>query len=288
MNSYSSDPSNIWFIVLYQHGFHVTVESHSQFLSQIIQNQNKFNSKVKKSRAPRSTKQERMHIHKHTVDLTKKKEQNVLVPLPALYACWSRTRCTLCSSVCAGRQRFLRTSRRGNCWCSTWNIRTYQIILSSTKGATEGETCTMTAIYYFYFLIKISPSCERTIKFLPIYSVPQLNLGNFWCKTKIFSTVSLARTFNLWFWRAAEVSLSPNHFFTKQDRKESHSLCKNVLITSTEAFIQGPECLIFKLLLHPHWTPQKMQNLTAQLVRKENVINITPLLIWKQLNTLLH
>lgn len=167
MNFYSSDPSSIWFILLNQHGFHVTVESHSQFLSQIVWNQNKFNSKVKKSRAPGSTKQERMHIHKHTIDLTKKREENILVPLPALYTCWSRTRCTLCSSVCAGRQRFLKTSRRGNCWCSTWNIRTYQIILSSTKGATEGETCTMAAFITYIYSLKYHQAVNHLLDFCP-------------------------------------------------------------------------------------------------------------------------
>lgn len=144
---------------------------------------------MKKSRAPGSTKQERMHIRKHTVDLTKKKKaKSVLVPLPALYTCWSRTRCTLCSSVCAGRQCFLKTSRRGNCWCSTWNIRTNQIILSSTKGATEGETCTMNALYYLSLLIKILQSCERSIKFLPVYSVSQLNLRKFWGRRSVFKS----------------------------------------------------------------------------------------------------
>jgi len=138
---------------------------------------------VKKSRAPESTKQERMHIHKHTVDLTKNKEKrSVLVPLPALYTSWSRTRCTLCSSVCAGRQCFLKTSRRGNCWCSTWNIRTNQIILSSTKGATEGETCTNDAFVLLIFAHKISQSCEWSIKFLPVYSVSQLSLRNCWAE----------------------------------------------------------------------------------------------------------
>lgn len=108
-----------------------------------------------------------MHIHKHTVDLTKKRKKTVLVPLPALYTCWSRTRCTLRSSVCAGRQRFLKTSRRGNCWCSTWNIRTYQIILSSTKGATEGETCTMAAFITYIYSLKYHQAVNDPLKFCP-------------------------------------------------------------------------------------------------------------------------
>lgn len=87
------------------------------------------------------------------------------MPLPALYTCWSRTRCTLRSSVCAGRQRFLRTSRRGNCWCSTWNIRTYQIILSSTKGATEGETSTMTAFITYIYSLKYHQAVNDLINF---------------------------------------------------------------------------------------------------------------------------
>lgn len=76
-----------------------------------------------------------MHIHKHTVDLT----QNTLMFLPALYACCCWTRCNLCSSACAGKQAFLKTSWGGNCWywCNTWNTRTNQVILSSTKGTTE-------------------------------------------------------------------------------------------------------------------------------------------------------
>lgn len=93
---------------------------------------------MRKSRAPQSSKQKRMHIHKHTVDLSTK----CICDLPALCACWGRTRCNLCSSACAGKQAFLKPSCRGNCWCwcGAWNTRTNQIILSSTKGATKQKS----------------------------------------------------------------------------------------------------------------------------------------------------
>lgn len=173
---------------------------------------------MKKSRAPGSTKQERMHIHKHTVDLTKKKE-NVLVPLPAWYTCWSGTCCTLCSSVCAGRRRFLKTSRRGNCWCSTWNIRTYQIILSSTKGATEGETCTMAAFITYIYLLNYYQAVNDLTNICPRILCLSWVLETSGAKEAFFSLLSLARTFNLWLWKAAEVSLSPDHLFTKEDKE---------------------------------------------------------------------
>lgn len=73
---------------------------------------NNFNKVNKKIQSPHSSTQQRMHVHKHTVDLN----TDCLRDSPALCACGG-PRGNLCSSACAGEQAFLKPSCRGNCWC---------------------------------------------------------------------------------------------------------------------------------------------------------------------------
>lgn len=244
---------------------------------------------MKKSRAPGSTKQERMHIHKHTVDLTKRKKE----------MCWCHYLLCTPAEVEPVVLFVVVLALAGSVfWRPAEEVTvdavlgTLELIKSSCllpKEPLKERHVQWMHLYYLSLLIQITQSCEWSIKFPPMYSVSQLSLRKFWGKRSILFTISLTRTFNLRLQRAAEVSLSPDHFSTRKGDKEWNltGLCMTVLIASTEVFIQGPQSPIFKLLFHPHWIPHKMQNFTPQLVRKENVINITPLTIFNQLNVLL-
>lgn len=77
-------------------------------------------------------------------------------------------------------------------------------------------------------------------------------------------------------------SNKPDHSSTVMGDKVASQWLILVLIASTKILTQSPQHSIFKLLFHPHWRPLKIQNFTPQLVRKENVINITPVTIFNR------